>query len=102
MCALPISYGLTLSGSLTNLGQSDAYFLMIRRPPRSTLFPYTTLFGSDFNPTLELFEAQGVLLTNVTADVDAVLERTFGSAGTYFLLASDDNGAEVGSDSPHV
>src|SRR5262249_61190855 len=23
-------------------------FLMIRRPPRSTLFPYTTLFRSDF------------------------------------------------------
>src|ERR1051326_9449523 len=27
------------------------FFLMIRRPPRSTLFPYTTLFrsGNDFN-----------------------------------------------------
>src|SRR5436190_9668535 len=24
------------------------YFLMIRRPPRSTLFPYTTLFRSHF------------------------------------------------------
>ena len=23
-------------------------FLMIRRPPRSTLFPYTTLFRSDY------------------------------------------------------
>src|SRR5438094_5707075 len=28
------------------------FFLMIRRPPRSTLFPYTTLFRS----SLELFE----------------------------------------------
>src|SRR3712207_6957019 len=26
---------------------SDIFFLMIRRPPRSTLFPYTTLFRSD-------------------------------------------------------
>src|SRR5258708_11732678 len=26
------------------------FFLMIRRPPRSTLFPYTTLFRSDFGP----------------------------------------------------
>src|SRR3712207_7971844 len=28
------------------------FFLMIRRPPRSTLFPYTTLFrsGRDFGP----------------------------------------------------
>src|SRR3712207_7760826 len=25
---------------------SDSFFLMIRRPPRSTLFPYTTLFRS--------------------------------------------------------
>src|SRR5690349_24654884 len=24
------------------------FFLMLRRPPRSTLFPYTTLFRSDF------------------------------------------------------
>src|SRR3712207_8832593 len=27
------------------------FFLMIRRPPRSTLFPYTTLFRSDFPVT---------------------------------------------------
>src|SRR2546423_10083759 len=26
------------------------FFLMIRRPPRSTLFPYTTLFRSRFCP----------------------------------------------------
>src|SRR6266481_9148869 len=26
------------------------FFLMIRRPPRSTLFPYTTLFRSPPNP----------------------------------------------------
>src|SRR5260370_22783189 len=26
------------------------FFLMIRRPPRSTLFPYTTLFRSPRNP----------------------------------------------------
>src|SRR3712207_9025033 len=26
---------------------SNFFFLMIRRPPRSTLFPYTTLFRSD-------------------------------------------------------
>src|SRR2546422_4995514 len=27
---------------------------MIRRPPRSTLFPYTTLFRSDVDPTVTL------------------------------------------------
>src|SRR2546428_8159091 len=26
------------------------FFLMIRRPPRSTLFPYTTLFRSSISP----------------------------------------------------
>ena len=29
-----------------NVGYVD-FFLMIRRPPRSTLFPYTTLFRSE-------------------------------------------------------
>src|SRR2546427_10806118 len=29
------------------------FFLMIRRPPRSTLFPYTTLFRSKSRHTLE-------------------------------------------------
>src|SRR6266508_6716268 len=28
------------------------FFLMIRRPPRSTLFPYTTLFRSDRDDAL--------------------------------------------------
>src|SRR5207249_10587816 len=28
------------------------FFLMIRRPPRSTLFPYTTLFRSDLSANL--------------------------------------------------
>src|SRR5947208_13956847 len=30
------------------------FFLMIRRPPRSTLFPYTTLFRSRFDLVLDL------------------------------------------------
>src|SRR2546422_7199907 len=31
---------------------------MIRRPPRSTLFPYTTLFRSPVNPLGDLFKTQ--------------------------------------------
>src|SRR5258708_16887984 len=31
------------------------FFLMIRRPPRSTLFPYTTLFRSHFREPLVEF-----------------------------------------------
>src|ERR1039457_2188535 len=36
-------YGHPLPGLVTHL---RLFFLMIRRPPRSTLFPYTTLFRS--------------------------------------------------------
>src|SRR3712207_9434863 len=32
------------------------FLLMIRRPPRSTLFPYTTLFRSNENYARELME----------------------------------------------
>src|SRR5438874_11409715 len=35
----------TAQGS--NAHRFDFFFLIIRRPPRSTLFPYTTLFRSD-------------------------------------------------------
>src|SRR5207249_11345052 len=37
---------------------SSLFFLMIRRPPRSTLFPYTTLFRSAF-PELNAWERAG-------------------------------------------
>src|ERR1044071_7059812 len=36
------------------------FFLMIRRPPRSTLFPYTTLFRSPPPPTIPEVEHQAV------------------------------------------
>src|SRR2546422_9432962 len=40
------------------------FFLMIRRPPRSTLFPYTTLFRSGYDPA-ELFLADEGLRTKL-------------------------------------
>src|SRR2546430_6259490 len=45
---------------------------MIRRPPRSTLFPYTTLFRS----TLEVFRAARGEHTNVGVCLQAYLRRT--------------------------
>src|SRR3989449_10397017 len=41
-----LSLRLFLSHSLRSLFFFFFFFLMIRRPPRSTLFPYTTLFRS--------------------------------------------------------
>src|SRR5258708_24807261 len=35
------------------------FFLMIRRPPRSTLFPYTTLFRSNLGPVGETGKPAG-------------------------------------------
>src|SRR5256885_8231179 len=46
---------------------------MIRRPPRSTLFPYTTLFRSHFVEQIELFE----ILAGAVDPRDAVLVRPF-------------------------
>src|SRR2546430_3560837 len=43
---------------------SSFFFLMIRRPPRSTLFPYTTLFRSPFP---RLARAQPPLLGHASA-----------------------------------
>src|SRR5438445_7752699 len=36
------------------------FFLIIRRPPRSTLFPYTTLFRSKFLPLLAATELKRI------------------------------------------
>src|SRR5256885_15757020 len=46
------------------------FFLMIRRPPRSTLFPYTTLFRS----SLAISAARGSRML-----VSSCLERIFGA-----------------------
>src|SRR2546426_4364669 len=47
---------------------------MIRRPPRSTLFPYTTLFRSD-DRDIEMFldqlmESIGIVLNTIQANTD--------------------------------
>src|ERR1035438_5276041 len=46
------------------------FFLMIRRPPRSTLFPYTTLFRSTSTTYLDGLPAGTVSLGLVTTSID--------------------------------
>src|SRR5438132_11311700 len=46
------------------------FFLMIRRPPRSTLFPYTTLFRSKLLEEILSFRMQGVEFDNGDMYVD--------------------------------
>src|SRR3712207_6366804 len=55
-------------------------FLMIRRPPRSTLFPYTTLFRSDC-----MLDADAVTV----AVIERVLDET--AADVVYVHAPDDS-----------
>src|SRR5471030_3406715 len=43
-------YSFSWLNSIFSFACSFFFFLMIRRPPRSTLFPYTTLFRSRTSP----------------------------------------------------
>src|SRR2546422_294736 len=48
------------------------FFLMIRRPPRSTLFPYTTLFRSTLTPSSPLGQGTVYTATVTAAVTDAI------------------------------
>src|SRR2546427_8167098 len=56
------------------------FFLMIRRPPRSTLFPYTTLFRS---PEVKLAEMHAKILPSHR-------ERVFSGFGLKFKRSRSD------------
>src|SRR2546427_11442815 len=69
---------------------------MIRRPPRSTLFPYTTLFRS----LVEIFERSGVppgvlnLLVGSSSDIGDLLTRDKRVRGISFT-GSSENGTQI-------
>src|SRR5256885_15686426 len=52
------------------------FFLMIRRPPRSTLFPYTTLFrsGANWTPFQVLMNSTGLVTFTDTSAGDAKMQ----------------------------
>src|SRR5256886_13042454 len=72
------------------------FFLMIRRPPRSTLFPYTTLFRSvlfmvslaGIPPTGGFIAKFYIFMAAVGADMTglAVLAVIFAAVSAYFYL----------------
>src|SRR2546428_14164407 len=54
------------------------FFLMIRRPPRSTLFPYTTLFRSANSCLVPIYQVRGRRVNTVEAlDPAAVAPTVF-------------------------
>src|SRR3712207_7801678 len=50
------------------------FFLMIRRPPRSTLFPYTTLFRSDRPGKMKKEEKRALLVERARAGFGAWMD----------------------------
>src|SRR3989454_12521997 len=68
------------------------FFLMIRRPPRSTLFPYTTLFRSKAGAAIPIRH------TCDGADVSPPLGWSGAPPGTAaFALIADDPDAPAGT-----
>src|SRR2546425_9727808 len=64
---------------------SPFFFLMIRRPPRSTLFPYTTLFRSIAKPgPVMLARKSGcpIMVFHIGVDRGKTFEKTW----DHFLL----------------
>ena len=60
------------------------FFLMIRRPPRSTLFPYTTLFRSALQSALKRLENKGYLRSK---EGESTAERA-GRPKRYFYITA--------------
>src|SRR2546430_3925835 len=48
------------------------FFLMIRRPPRSTLFPYTTLFRSRFRAEVQAAGRTSLDAGGLQSDTDSI------------------------------
>src|SRR3712207_7537847 len=55
------------------------FFLMIRRPPRSTLFPYTTLFRSRRHRAVDLLDGHLLLPIRDLGGVPERLARVLGA-----------------------
>src|SRR5439155_21933386 len=53
------------------------FFLMIRRPPRSTLFPYTTLFRSNFFIALSSLKSDLAMLIRIFHGVIEQIVESF-------------------------
>src|SRR3712207_8119873 len=62
---------------------------MIRRPPRSTLFPYTTLFRSDFTAAAGDLAEAGLDIIGISPDPTEKLLRFREQEGLRITLLSD-------------
>src|SRR2546428_7149882 len=58
------------------------FFLMIRRPPRSTLFPYTTLFRSTLERDTRQLQEWGIVLRDPSIGLIDFLHQREGNRST--------------------
>src|SRR5690242_21307713 len=72
------------------------FFLMIRRPPRSTLFPYTTLFRSDISRSRGSESANRVSFT-IIVGLAAVLAGAIASVAGFGIGRSEEHTSELQS-----
>src|SRR2546430_15655567 len=63
---------------------------MIRRPPRSTLFPYTTLFRSKFDGKTVAQIAKTQTKTQLDALFDFILADKGQTGALYFMASEND------------
>src|SRR2546426_4657648 len=64
------------------------FFLMIRRPPRSTLFPYTTLFRSYAEAVVGVFVAAFIVTMLIFAMANISIDRKSTRLNSSHLVIS--------------
>src|SRR2546430_7744875 len=62
---------------------------MIRRPPRSTLFPYTTLFRSPCTTTKEIAQV-GAISANADSDIGKIISDAMDKVGKEGVITVED------------
>src|SRR3712207_8972218 len=71
---------------------------MIRRPPRSTLFPYTTLFRSEFTTVPNVSIAQNyAAVLNMTVQQGAKIHYRIMKDGWFVISRSEEHTSELQS-----
>src|SRR5205807_10648331 len=64
------------------------FFLILRRPPRSTLFPYTTLFRSSFQVAVPRWAPDGKSI----AFIEGLMSDEGNHGGDLFTISADGKG----------
>src|SRR3712207_7544830 len=75
------------------------FFLMIRRPPRSTLFPYTTLFRSSYVSEPEVSEI--AKKKEITRSM-AAIEKAVKDGVEFFVFGKDRKSTRLNSSHANI